>query len=97
MLTYLLAALVFGFVVTGMALGVIFSDKPIKGSCGGIGALGLDTACEICGGNPQVCEQETRNQAGIAAGLHEEGNFYEVATSDPADPSRNSREPSERS
>lgn len=88
MLTYVLAALVFGLVVTGMALGVIFSNKPIKGSCGGIGALGLDTACEICGGNPQVCEQETRNQGGeagqagqaySAAGRHEEGSFYEVA------------------
>ena len=89
MLTYLLAALVFGLVVTGMALGVIFSDKPIKGSCGGIGALGLDTACEICGGNPQVCEQETRNQAGIAAGLHEEGNFYEVAA--PSDRAQSNR------
>ena len=72
MLTYLFAALVFGLVVTGMALGVIFSNKPIKGSCGGIGALGMDTACEICGGNPQVCEEETRNQAGIAAGLFDE-------------------------
>ena len=72
MLTYFFAALVFGLVVTGMALGVIFSNKPIKGSCGGIGALGMDTACEICGGNPQVCEEETRNQAGIAAGLFDE-------------------------
>ena len=72
MATFFFAALVFGLVMTGMALGVIFSNKPIKGSCGGIGALGLDTACEICGGNPQVCEEETRNQAGIAAGLFDE-------------------------
>ena len=72
MLTFLFAALVFAVVITGMALGVIFSNKPIKGSCGGIGALGLDTSCEICGGNPQVCEEETRNQAGVAAGLFEE-------------------------
>lgn len=69
MLTFLFAALVFAVVMTGMALGVIFSNKPIKGSCGGIGALGLDASCEICGGNPQVCEEETRNQAGVAAGL----------------------------
>ena len=82
MLTYLLAALVFGLVVTGMALGVILSNKPIKGSCGGIGALGLDTACEICGGNPRICKEETRNQAGIAAGLHEEGSFYDAASSE---------------
>ena len=83
MITYLLAAMVFGLVVTGMALGVIFSNKPIKGSCGGIGALGMDTACEICGGNPQVCEEETRNQAGVAAGLFEEepeSQFYDASS-----------------
>ena len=33
----------------------------------------MDTACEICGGNPKVCEEETRNQAGIAADL-----FYDA-------------------
>ena len=89
MLTYLLATLVFALVVTGMALGVIFSNKPIKGSCGGIGALGMDTACEICGGNPTICEEETRNQAGIAAGLFDESaaeddsstaTFYDAAS-----------------
>jgi hypothetical protein len=82
MATFLFAALAFALVMTGMALGVIFSNKPIKGSCGGIGALGMDTACEICGGNPTVCEEETRNQAGIAAGLHEEPGFYEVREPD---------------
>ncbi|MEM0955925.1 MAG: (Na+)-NQR maturation NqrM [Pseudomonadota bacterium] len=63
MATFLLAALVFCVVVAGMAVGVIFSNKPIKGSCGGIGALGMDQACEICGGNPQICDEETRDQA----------------------------------
>jgi hypothetical protein len=72
MATFIFAALVFGLVVAGMAVGVIFSNKPIKGSCGGIGALGMDTGCEICGGNPKVCEEETRNQAGIAAELFSE-------------------------
>jgi hypothetical protein len=33
---------------------------PIKGSCGGIGALGVGAACEICGGNPQRCDELTR-------------------------------------
>ncbi len=77
MATFFFAALVFGLVMTGMALGVIFSNKPIKGSCGGIGALGMDQACEICGGNPQVCEEETRNQAGVAAS----GIFYDADAS----------------
>jgi hypothetical protein len=73
MLTFFLAALVFILVVAGMAVGVIFSNKPIKGSCGGMSAIGLDTSCDICGGNPQDCEEETRSQTGIAADL-----FYEA-------------------
>jgi hypothetical protein len=59
-MTYLLAFTVFLVVVAGMAIGVILSNKPIKGSCGGIGALGMDTGCEICGGDPQVCDTQTR-------------------------------------
>jgi hypothetical protein len=73
MMTYLIAALVFMLVVAGMAVGVIFSNKPIKGSCGGMGALGLDTACDICGGNPSICEEETRKQPEVAADL-----FYDA-------------------
>ncbi len=73
MLTYFFAMLVFMLVVAGMALGAVLANKPIKGSCGGMSALGMDTACDICGGDPKVCEEETRNQAGVAADL-----FYDA-------------------
>lgn len=63
MAVYLLSALLIGLVMAAMAVGVIMGRKPIKGSCGGIGALGLDTACEICGGDPERCEEETRSDA----------------------------------
>jgi hypothetical protein len=47
--------------MAAMAVGVINGRAPIKGSCGGMGALGIDTACEICGGDPQRCDEETRD------------------------------------
>ena len=44
-------------VVAAMAVGVMMGRKPIAGSCGGLQNLGLDTACEICGGDPNACER----------------------------------------
>ncbi len=46
------------FIVAAMAVGVIFANKPIKGSCGGMSAVGLDGACDICGGDKEKCEKE---------------------------------------
>lgn len=45
-------------VVAAMAIGVIVSNKPIQGSCGGMSALGLETACDICGGDQSKCDEE---------------------------------------
>ena len=40
---------VFFVAFTGMAIGVIVSNKAIKGSCGGIATLmGGESACDIC-------------------------------------------------
>ena len=39
---------VLGIAILGLSIGVIFNDKPIQGSCGGLGA---DEACTICGGD----------------------------------------------
>ena len=61
MTLFLISAAVIGLVMSGMASGVIMGRAPIKGSCGGMGALGIDTTCEICGGDPRRCDEETRD------------------------------------
>ena len=58
--TFVLAFMFMALVVAAMAVGVIMGRDPIKGSCGGMGAVGIDAACEICGGDPKRCEEETR-------------------------------------
>ena len=61
MTLFLISTVVIGIVIAAMAVGVIFGRPPIKGSCGGMGALGIDTACEICGGDPRRCDEVTRD------------------------------------
>jgi hypothetical protein len=55
-MTFLLTLTVFVVIVVAMSVGVIFGRPPITGSCGGLGAVGIDQECVICGGNPQRCE-----------------------------------------
>ena len=52
-MTVYLSIIIFGLAILGLSTGVIFDNKPIQGSCGGIGA---DENCTICGGDPQKCE-----------------------------------------
>lgn len=60
MTTFLAALVFFALVITAMAVGVIFSNKPIQGSCGGLNNIGLDGDCEICGGNRDKCEESQK-------------------------------------
>ncbi|MGK0440810.1 MAG: hypothetical protein ACJA0N_000605 [Pseudohongiellaceae bacterium] len=53
------------FVIAAMAIGVIMGQKPIKGSCGGMSALGLETACDVCGGDEKRCDKESKRVAGF--------------------------------
>ena len=61
MTLFLISILVIGLVMAAMAVGVLAGRQPIKGSCGGMGALGIDTSCDICGGDPRRCDEETRD------------------------------------
>lgn len=43
-----------------MAIGVIVAKKPITGSCGGMSAIGMETACDVCGGDKTKCDTEIK-------------------------------------
>jgi hypothetical protein len=55
-------------IVTAMSVGVLMGRKPITGSCGGMSAVGMDTVCDICGGDPNKCDEEQERQQTQAAG-----------------------------
>ena len=57
--------------VGAMSVGVLMGRKPIAGSCGGMSALGMETACDICGGDKARCEKEQKKNAA----LREEDDF----------------------
>ncbi|MCC2605146.1 (Na+)-NQR maturation NqrM [Planctobacterium marinum] len=54
MSTFLLAFVFFLIVVAAMAIGYILQNKTISGSCGGLGALGIDKACDC----PEPCDRK---------------------------------------
>ena len=56
--TMILSFVILILIVVGMAVGVLMGRKPIAGSCGGMTALCMDDACDVCKGDPQVCETE---------------------------------------
>ncbi|WGS60337.1 (Na+)-NQR maturation NqrM [Vibrio lentus] len=55
-MTFLLTLLSFVGIVFLMAIGVIFSRKPIKGSCGGLAQLDIERECNC----KDVCEEHSR-------------------------------------
>ncbi len=58
MLEMSLAFIVLVLIISAMSIGVILAKKPIKGSCGGIAALGMDASCDICGRDPEKCDED---------------------------------------
>ena len=61
MIIFILTLAILLVVVIAMSIGVILQNKPIKGSCGGMSALGIDTECDICGGDMRKCEDEQQS------------------------------------
>ena len=54
MTIFLITLAAFGLAVSAMAVGVIFSNRCIKGTCGGLNQRFGGTGCEACGS----CERE---------------------------------------
>ena len=69
MSTFILAFLFFLTMVLAMAIGYVVQRKTISGSCGGLGALGVDKACdcpEPCDRKKARVEREQARQAKLA-------------------------------
>jgi len=67
--TFILAFVFFLVMVTAMAVGYIVQNKSISGSCGGLGALGIEKACdcpEPCDRRKARMEKELARQAKLA-------------------------------
>lgn len=54
MSTFILAFVLFLIMILAMAIGYVFQKKSIAGSCGGLGALGVDKACDC----PEPCDRK---------------------------------------
>lgn len=66
-MVWVLAFAVMLLCVAGMAVGVMMGRPPIAGSCGGIGAVGVDSSCGICGGNPKKCDESRQDTGSTGA------------------------------
>ncbi|MCK0536499.1 (Na+)-NQR maturation NqrM [Alcanivorax quisquiliarum] len=76
LMTYVAASALLLLLFAGMAIGVILGNKPMKGSCGGMSAMGLTEECDLCGRNPADCENAEipAEQAQRAAALSRDAN-----------------------
>lgn len=75
MLTIVLAFFLMLALVVAMSVGVLMGRKPIAGSCGGMGALGMEVACDLCGGDKAKCEKESSKEPGKVA----DATYYDAS------------------
>lgn len=60
---FLFAFILFLLAFFGMALGYIVKRRSIQGSCGGLGAMGIEKACDC----PEPCDKRKKRMAKEAA------------------------------
>ena len=58
MATFIASFIILLLVVAAMAVGVLFSNRQIRGTCGGLNNIqGLESACEMC---TKPCEERQK-------------------------------------
>lgn len=70
-MVFVLAFLIMALVTAAMAIGALAGRGPLKGSCGGIAALGLEGRCAICGDDWRA---STGSATASTSSATEEGN-----------------------
>lgn len=88
MLEVLLAFIVLVLILAAMSVGVLLGRKPLKGSCGGVGAaLGeKDYTCDICGGDPAKCDASEEEESATSKTPRTTDLAYEVTSQSTPDP-----------
>ncbi|MBL1378772.1 (Na+)-NQR maturation NqrM [Zobellella iuensis] len=59
MLYFFVTLVVFALVMAAMAIGYIVQRKTISGSCGGLGSVGVEKACDC----PDPCDNRKKKMA----------------------------------
>ena len=77
-MVFVLAFLVMGLIMSGMAIGAMAGRGPLKGSCGGLSAVGIEGRCEICGDDPSLCEEQSQDSIQNAT-TDSEARFYDAS------------------
>ncbi|EED33065.1 ApbE family protein [gamma proteobacterium NOR5-3] len=77
-MVFVLAFLIMGLIMAGMAIGAMAGRGPLKGSCGGLSAVGIEGRCEICGDDPNLCETQT-NRSSQPARDDSDARFYDAS------------------
>jgi hypothetical protein len=61
--TFFITFGMFLLIIAAMAVGYIFQRKMVSGSCGGLGAVGVDKVCNC----PEPCDARKKREAKAAA------------------------------
>lgn len=59
MIYFFATFVVFLIVIVAMAIGYIFNNKTIGGSCGGLASVGIDKECDC----PEPCDNRNKKSA----------------------------------